>query len=78
MPLKVIVCRCDCGCGRVTRDEYPVCPLCLDGKHPANPLLPPKGVDLIRCGDCDGFMYFDKKVKMFKCGPFCERRHSCD
>jgi len=78
MPKEVIVCRCDCGCGRVTRETHPTCPLCLENKHPSNPLLPPKDTELTHCGDCHGFMYFDKKAKMFKCGPFCYRRGVCD
>lgn len=78
MSKTIMVCRCDCGCGRVTRDTHPICPLCIDGNHPKNPLLPPKGSDITRCGDCDGFMVFDKKVKMFKCGPFCQRGGVCD
>jgi hypothetical protein len=78
MPKEVIVCRCDCGCGRVTRETHPTCPLCLENKHPSNPLPRPKDTEMTECGDCHGFMYFDKKAKMFKCGPFCYRRGVCD
>jgi len=78
MPREVIVCRCECGCGRVTKDTQPICIRCLDGNHDINPLIPPKGSELIRCEDCDGFLYFDKKAKMFKCLAFCGRRFHCD
>jgi hypothetical protein len=78
MPREIIVCRCECGCGRVTRDTHPICPLCLDGRHPSNPLLPPKGSDYIPCGDCNGFLFFDKKSKMFRCSPFCNRGGVCE
>jgi len=78
MSKQVTVCTCDCGCGRVTRITHPICPLCDEGRHPNNPLLPPKGAEVVRCADCDGFLFFDKKAKMFKCGPFCNRQRVCD
>lgn len=78
MGTRLVLCECDCGCGRVTRETHPVCPLCVDGKHPSNPLLPPKDSNLVSCGDCDGFLVFDKKAKMFRCGPFCYRGGVCD
>jgi hypothetical protein len=73
MPNEITLCQCDCGCGRVTRSSHPICPLCLDKKHPNNPFLPPKGSESVLCGDCDGFLFFDKRAKMFLCGPFCPR-----
>lgn len=73
MPREVIVCRCHCGCGRVTRDTHPICPLCLEGKHPRNPLLPPESSITTQCWDCDGFMVFDLRAKVFKCPEGCRR-----
>lgn len=73
MPKEIIVCRCSCGCGRVTRETHPICPLCREGKHPRNPLIPPKSAITTQCWDCDNFMVFDVKAKMFKCPEGCRR-----
>ena len=73
-----MVCRCDCGCGRVTRETHPICPLCLEGRHPRYPLNPPKSSITTQCWDCGDKLVFDTKAKMFKCSPACRRYLECD